>query len=143
MLKKSDSFSRKGFGNGFISKNDRFKHNEFSQAYSYIPGPGSYTASTHAESLMGSSMMSKFTDKYKTKNLSSVFMPPTKVQSTLLAKKEETPGPGAYDGILRNPGTLAQVGVEKPAALSVFKSTTGKSTYLHQNKDTKVFPCPG
>ena len=46
MLKKSESFSRKGYGNGFISKHDRFKDN--SLWYSkYQPGPGSYEASTH------------------------------------------------------------------------------------------------
>lgn len=46
MLKKSDSYSRKGYGNGFISKFDRFKNNDLFQ-YSHLPGPGSYTASTH------------------------------------------------------------------------------------------------
>ena len=76
MLKKSDSYSRKGFGNGFISKMDRFKPHNDSSYVSRAPGPGSYSASTHSESLMGTTVTSKFTDKYKTKNLSSVFMPP-------------------------------------------------------------------
>ena len=39
MLKKSDSFSRKGFGNGFISKFERFKNSDVSM-HSYFPGPG-------------------------------------------------------------------------------------------------------
>ena len=46
MMKKSDSFSRKGFGNGFISKFNRFKQADLSM-HSYFPGPGQYSASTH------------------------------------------------------------------------------------------------
>lgn len=46
MLKQSDSFSRKGFGNGFISHLDRFKNNDLYYS-KFMPGPGSYTASTH------------------------------------------------------------------------------------------------
>jgi hypothetical protein len=74
MLKKSESFSRKGFGNGFISKYERFKDNSLFYSQ-FQPGPGSYVNSVHQESLMGSSTTSKFTEKYKQNNLSSVFMP--------------------------------------------------------------------
>jgi hypothetical protein len=92
MLKKSESFSRKGFGNGFISKDDRFKNNTLFYSR-FMPGPGSYDASTHADSLMGSTMTSKFSDKYKQQNYNSVFMPhPNKS----LRKQINTPGPGHY-----------------------------------------------
>jgi len=76
MLKKSDSFSQKGFGNGFVSKSNRFiANNNYFQ--SFLPGPGSYSVSTHQDSLIGTSTSSAFkiTDKYKYQNLSSVFMP--------------------------------------------------------------------
>ena len=62
MMKRSESFSKKGYGNGFISKADRFvKRNDYVQKW-FMPGPGSYTASTHEDSLIGTSMQSKFTD---------------------------------------------------------------------------------
>ena len=64
MVKRTESLSKKGLGNGFISKVDRFKNNDLYYS-GFLPGPGSYTASTHSETLMGTSMYSKFTDKYK------------------------------------------------------------------------------
>ena len=73
MLKKSESFSKKGLGNGFISRVDRFKNGEL-YLRSYNPGPGSYTASTHSESLVGSSQFTRLCEKYKNQNLNSVFM---------------------------------------------------------------------
>lgn len=66
MIKATDSFSKKGLGNGFISKVDRFKNN--SLYYSkFLPGPGSYTTATHSDSIIGLSTQSSFmpSQKYK------------------------------------------------------------------------------
>lgn len=41
MLKNTDSFSKKGLGNGFISGADRFSNNKLYYS-KFLPGPGSY-----------------------------------------------------------------------------------------------------
>ena len=93
MNSDSISFSKKGLGNGFISKSDRFKNN--SLFYSrFMPGPGSYSTATHQDSLLGSSVYSKkFSQNYKKNHPNSVFIPH---ETKSLRKKSELPGPGWY-----------------------------------------------
>lgn len=69
MIKVSDSFSKKGFGNGFISKASRFKDDNI-MTLPPMPGPGVYTSSTHSETLLSDHIYSpnRITDKYKFKN---------------------------------------------------------------------------
>eukprot|EP00347_Sterkiella_histriomuscorum_P008192 403346028 len=138
MLKQSESFSRKGFGNGFISKMDRFQDN--SMYYSkFLPGPGSYSTSTHQDSLMGSTMSSKFTDKYKQYNLSPQFIPHN---NKSLRKQQNTPGPGHYL-IEKNPSSHLLDPI-KPASESVFKSTSQKSQFLSEwNRELSKHPAVG
>jgi hypothetical protein len=94
MIKVSESFSKKGFGNGFISKAERFKDEHF-LTLPAMPGPGAYVTSTHSESLLGDHIYSPYriSDKYKFKNQSPVFVPHI---SSSLVKQTITPGPGSY-----------------------------------------------
>ena len=48
MIKVSDSLSKKGLGNGFVSKVDRFKDNRWENFWR--PGPGSYAESATSTS---------------------------------------------------------------------------------------------
>ena len=131
MLKITDSHSKKGYGNGFIGLENRFSDNK-TWHNKYLPGPGSYSSSAHQESLMGASFSTKFTDKYKSSNLSSVFMPH---KNKSLKETNITPGPGSYK-IEHNPSNN-QLETMKQASEAAFKSSTKKSEYLLWNREQR------
>jgi len=83
-----------------------------------LPGPGSYSASTHEDSLYGTSVSSKrFAEKYKQSNLSSMFMP----QSNLSRKKQHLmPGPGEY--LIDNNTSTNKLQTHVSAGEAAFKS---------------------
>jgi len=65
MNRDTDSYSKKGLGNGFISKNDRFKNRNLNVA-KFTPGPGSYTtaADTSDANTTRSSVFTEQKKKY-------------------------------------------------------------------------------
>mmetsp|Transcript_6310 Transcript_6310/g.4754 ORF Transcript_6310/g.4754 Transcript_6310/m.4754 type:complete len:140 (+) Transcript_6310:154-573(+) len=63
MVRQSDSLSRKGLGNGFISKVDRF-HDSKLYYSKFMPGPGSYVG----DSFIGGSTQTSFMPSVKYKN---------------------------------------------------------------------------
>lgn len=107
MIKESESFSKKGLGNGFISKADRFKNDELARIMG-MPGPGTYVSAIHSESLIGEHIYSpnRLTDKYKFKNKSSIFIP---ALTHSLSKPLITPGPGSYK-VEKNPNSNMVIG---------------------------------
>lgn len=97
MNKQTDSLSKKGYGNGFISKTDRFKNNTLWQQR-WLPGPGSY--STMETSVMSTSTTSGlYSEKYKRDCNSHMFKTPSTASAT--TPNAKIPGPGSYN-ILRN-----------------------------------------
>jgi len=96
----SDSFSRKGYGNGFISTSDRFRIENY-QPYQ-IPGPGAYKAPqlvpvTGKRSIGSAFEPGTVSEKYKAK-VSSVFTEPKGKRR--VEKPPNLLGPGSY-GIIK------------------------------------------
>ncbi len=93
----SDSFSRKGYGNGFISTSDRFRIENY-QPYQ-VPGPGSYKqpqlVPVTGKRVVGSAFEpGTVSEKYKSK-ISPVFARP--IGKRRLDKPQPLLGPGSYD----------------------------------------------
>ena len=105
---KSASYSKKGFGNGFISKVQRFGEHHLPLAVmAAIPGPGSYSSSSI------DAMSSK---KYQRTAVSSF----KSIKRTGIEnKKEKVPGPGTYE-------VLDAKRKELQGLPSAFKSKTSK-----------------
>ena len=78
-LQHSESHSKLGYGNGFISKNDRFRINNY-HVFS-VPGPGSYQP-----------LPKPVAEKYKSQTHSRFFMQ----EKGKLRSKPQNPGPGQY-----------------------------------------------
>ena len=93
----SDSYSRKGYGNGFISSSDRFKIDNY-QPYQ-IPGPGAYKQPqlvpvTNKKTIGTAFEQGTVSEKYKSK-LSPVFNEPIGKRKT--EKPTNILGPGSYE----------------------------------------------
>lgn len=86
-VNNSDSISKKGYGNGFVSKTDRFFVVNQSGAPAYFPGPGSYDSVdflTHKN--RGNYNRSESTANFKDHDA-----------APLVAPNRAVPGPGEYN----------------------------------------------
>lgn len=82
-----DSISKKGYGNGFVSKTDRFFYVNQSGAPAYFPGPGSYQETDF--------LTSKNRANFNRSNTTANFK--EKESAPLIAPYRELPGPGEYN----------------------------------------------
>jgi len=109
-LKDSLDFNVKGFGNGFLSKNERFQHLPYLNTG---PGPGQYVPLWHINSPIGYHK--------REPNVYHAFLPPKFPKSPKirpLVQKELSPGPGKY-----NPNEKL-IKKSIPTYKSIFKSTS-------------------
>jgi len=95
----SDSFSRKGYGNGFISESERFKIDNY-QPYQ-VPGPGAYgqpqLLTERSLKLEGPTFdAGKISEKYKNKSTSSFAKHNSKPR---IRQQRGLLGPGSYEVI--------------------------------------------
>lgn len=83
----SDSFSKKGYGNGFVSKTNRWFKAQATGPPVHFPGPGAYEKTDW----LGEKKKNDFNEASAT----SAFR--EKESAALVAKDEPIPGPGTYE----------------------------------------------
>ena len=115
MGKIKESHSKKGFGNGFISKVERFSSDIDFQGY-FIPDPRAYSSSL--PSTRDESQTQNSPNKREYHNSSSAFKAVGRAENE---KKTLGPGPGAYNIQKPMKRSFSQ---DKPTA--VFKSGVNK-----------------
>jgi len=102
------SISRKGLGNGFISKNERFMN--FNRTAYQVPGPGNYPFAT-----------TKISERFKLKNTSCF-----EKQKGKAVKQINFPGPGTYS-------LIKEEEVKNKCTWPYFKSSTSRFTLQKAN----------
>eukprot|EP01029_Cantina_marsupialis_P028817 TRINITY_DN778039_c0_g1_i1.p1 TRINITY_DN778039_c0_g1~~TRINITY_DN778039_c0_g1_i1.p1 ORF type:complete len:363 (-),score=60.91 TRINITY_DN778039_c0_g1_i1:123-1211(-) len=123
--KMSDSISRKGYGNGFVSKTSRFDDDIGDKRY--MPGPGSYNPPIRKAQPMSFAENTAIFRKPRYYRDDPTILPTT-----------ITPGPGAY--ITSSlPSTSTDPKPFKQVASSTFRSKTKRNNYL----GGKDGPSPG
>lgn len=86
MVYNHDSISKKGYGNGFVSKTDRFFYVSKQGAPAYFPGPGAYKSTDY--------LTQKNQNNYNRAEITSNFQ--KKESAPLVPPNREVPGPGEY-----------------------------------------------
>ncbi len=130
----SDSYSRKGFGNGFVSKSDRFRIENY-QPYQ-VPGPGAYkyreTSADGTRKPVGTAFdPGSISEKYKG-HASAVFSNP--VGKRRVNTQPFLLGPGSYE----IPRTL--VDQQEYRCTAAFKS---KDNRFVRGANRQLLPGPG
>jgi len=124
----SDSFSKKGYGNGFVSTCNRFRIDNY---HSYqVPGPGSYKI--HGLILSNKKFFApgSVSEKYKCKLTSSFVQHKEKRK---VDKQRYNLGPGSYD-------ILKDFGIRNRQRTAIFKTKDMRSL---TNKINFISPGPG
>lgn len=124
----SDSYSRKGLGNGFVSTSNRFKIENY---YVYqVPGPGSYKHTelndNVKEQFVGQSFgLGSVSEKYKRKTM-AVFNTEGSTRRSQKSALPPKPGPGAYNipRVLTNPQEYKHTAAFKAKENRFFKVKT-------------------
>lgn len=86
MVFNHDSISKKGYGNGFVSKTNRFFYVDKAGAPAYFPGPGAYSSTDF--------LTQKNQANYNRAETSAVFR--SQQSAPLIPPNREVPGPGEY-----------------------------------------------
>mmetsp|Transcript_955 Transcript_955/g.1847 ORF Transcript_955/g.1847 Transcript_955/m.1847 type:complete len:453 (-) Transcript_955:410-1768(-) len=82
----SDSLSKKGYGNGFVSKADRFRYIDKGGCPAYFPGPGAYESKKVDQARWKDFNRTETTSLFKQKDT-----------KPLIPVNRYVPGPGAYN----------------------------------------------
>jgi hypothetical protein len=127
----SDSYSKKGYGNGFVSRNQRFRIENYHPFQ--VPGPGSYAPVPLAQS---KSQLFDAMSLNKSKILASTAHGSfgSNVQRNKIPKILKSPGPGAYNV------TNNLLSVEGTQSVASFKSSTKRFQQFNPKNDV---PSPG
>ena len=95
----SDSYSKKGYGNGFISEKDRFHIDNYIPYQ--VPGPTAYNTTRFEDGKESSKDLMLSSERYKYKNSPAFLSKGSETSIAAATALSERPGPGHYQ-ISRN-----------------------------------------